>query len=54
MDVTKITPGVLAIVTNEEAIAVNQAWAGAAGDRVWVGAKEGTQAWAKPLPNGSE
>ena len=53
MDVAKITLGVLAIVTNEEAIAVNQAWAGGAGDRVWVSDRDGAEAWAKPLPHDS-
>jgi alpha-galactosidase len=39
------------IITNREVIAVNQAWAGSAGQLIYK--KIGSQVWSKPLGNGS-
>ena len=49
-DVTKVTDAVLKVVTNEGAIAVNQQWAGSAGDRVWGSTATALEAWLKPQP----
>src|SRR5208337_2826941 len=47
IDLKKITPEALAILTNREVIAVNQDAAGVPGHRVW---QEGPlEIWAKPL-----
>lgn len=51
-DLTKMTPETLAILSNPEAIAVDQDPKGMQGHRVW---QEGPlEIWAKPLSDGSK
>jgi len=64
MDLTNdaLVESVIDIISNKEAIAVNQAWAGHPGRLVWENSTNDTpaganvestlQAWAKPLPDG--
>jgi len=46
--------GVWDIISNKEAIAVNQAWAGHPGRLVQDGGRAGWQLWAKRLPGGAQ
>jgi len=50
-DLSKMTPETLAILTNAEAIAVDQDPKGVEGHRVWQGGPY--EVWAKPLADGS-
>lgn len=49
-DLSKMTPETLAILTNKDAIAIDQDPLGKQGDRAW--AKEASEIWTKPLSNG--
>lgn len=51
-DLTKMTPETVALLTNQEVIAIDQDRAGQQGDRVW--AEGPMEIWARPLADGSK